>query len=344
MDLSTDVKRVPVFLMICIIGGFIVSAQSLDGLHGKSGAELKEAVSAMCRPRQLVTKLVGEGSAWQAFRLTDNDNGYIIDRFSNQLRAFDPDGVSPSPDMTDCNIAPAYWWKDETAYGDTLSLDLHNHYPCEGNVPSILKDYPLGNVISADYDNGVWQSGMGLIAGVETDVWQPADEYKGDFARVMMYVATLYATDRLCGRGINFFQNNRFPTLNKYAQQLLLQWHRADPVSDLERKRNDAVQSIQGNRNMFVDYPQLAEYLWGEMSGESFDAVTERIPLRSTYRVSDSRIDLCHNTIPDDATWTVDGNAVTETYLVPMQLGVGEHELRFYTASVRGKLKIRIVE
>ena len=44
---------------------------------------------------------------------------------------------------------------------------------------------------------------------------------------------------------------------------VLLDWHRADPVSDKERCRMDVISDIQGNRNPYIDYPELVEYIWG---------------------------------------------------------------------------------
>ena len=49
---------------------------------------------------------------------------------------------------------------------------------------------------------------------------------------------------------------------------LLLKWHREDPVSQKEIDRNNGIQKTQGNRNPFIDYPYLAEYIWGEKAGE----------------------------------------------------------------------------
>ena len=57
-----------------------------------------------------------------------------------------------------------------------------------------------------------------------------------------------------------------YPTLQKWAIDLLLKWHRADPVSEKETNRNEEVYKIQKNRNPFIDYPLLAEYM-GRQSG-----------------------------------------------------------------------------
>jgi hypothetical protein len=105
-------------------------------------------------------------------------------------------------------------------------------------------------------------------------VFEPTDEYKGDFARVYMYMVTCYEdlSSRWTSAGrSSMLQNNTYPTLNVYAVNLLLEWHRNDPVSQKELDRNDVVQKIQKNRNPFIDMPELAEYIWGTKMAEIFN-------------------------------------------------------------------------
>ena len=55
-----------------------------------------------------------------------------------------------------------------------------------------------------------------------------------------------------------------YPGFSDWSLQLLLKWHREDPVSLKEVRRNEEVSKIQGNRNPFIDYPELMEYVWGQ--------------------------------------------------------------------------------
>ena len=59
--------------------------------------------------------------------------------------------------------------------------------------------------------------------------------------------------------------------LTTFAKNLFLKWHRQDPVSQKEVDRNEAVYKLQKNRNPFVDYPELAEFIWGDREGQSVD-------------------------------------------------------------------------
>lgn len=58
--------------------------------------------------------------------------------------------------------------------------------------------------------------------------------------------------------------------LSEYGKAILLKWHRQDAVSQKEKDRNDGVEAVQGNRNPFIDQPDLVEYLWGNKQGQAF--------------------------------------------------------------------------
>jgi hypothetical protein len=66
-------------------------------------------------------------------------------------------------------------------------------------------------------------------------------------------------------------QNDNYLEFQPWAQKVLIEWHRMDPVSEKEVNRMDAVSDFQHNRNPFIDYPYLAEYIWGEKAGEEVD-------------------------------------------------------------------------
>lgn len=84
------------------------------------------------------------------------------------------------------------------------------------------------------------------------DAFEPTDESKGNVARAMLYFVVRYH-DRNIRQGMNYaaFWSATVP--------LLLEWNRQDPPDAAERRRNDLVEGFQGNRNPFIDYPELAE-------------------------------------------------------------------------------------
>ena len=101
------------------------------------------------------------------------------------------------------------------------------------------------------------------VAGYDGSVFEPVDEYKGDLARTLFYMATRY-----------FGEDSQWPGSDMtdgaepepWAMAMLLAWHRADTVSLKERNRNNEVYKYQGNRNPFIDDPLYAEKIWGTLN------------------------------------------------------------------------------
>ena len=153
--------------------------------------------------------------------------------------------------------------------------DMFNVYPTDARINNLRSNYPYGVVstfsgFSGDPDkHGLGKLGSS-VAGVGT-VYEPDDRYKGDFARTFFYMVARYRSNVLnSGNGSRMFSSN--PTnLTTYALNFLLQWHRNDPVSEKEIDRNQAVYGEQNNRNPFIDYPDLVEYIWGNKVGQTVD-------------------------------------------------------------------------
>ncbi|MDE7152955.1 MAG: endonuclease [Muribaculaceae bacterium] len=163
---------------------------------------------------------------------------------------------------------PKSWWGGDT---DTPAYtDLNHLYPSEMKANSAKSNYPLGVCSSTTFNNGVSKVGPPVTGqgGGAAKVFEPADEYKGDLARAYFYMVCCY--QNLTWRYTYMVQQNLYPTLNSWSVNLLLQWHRQDPPSQKEYDRNEEVYKIQNNRNPFIDYPDLAEYLWGNKKGQMF--------------------------------------------------------------------------
>lgn len=106
-------------------------------------------------------------------------------------------------------------------------------------------------------------AGSGNAGNVGSGNWYPGDEWKGDTARMLMYMYTRYG-DRclpsLTGEGSLQGSTDML--------QLFLQWNVEDPVSDFEDQRNPHLESVYGNRNPFIDNPYLATIIWGGPAAE----------------------------------------------------------------------------
>jgi len=155
--------------------------------------------------------------------------------------------------------------------------DLFNVYPTDARINNLRSNYPYGVVsgsfsgFSKDPDHhGLGKLGTSTTANIGT-CYEPDDNYKGDFARSFFYMVARYRSNTLnSGNGAKMFTSS--PTnLTAYSLSFLLDWHRQDPVSQKEIDRNQAVYGIQHNRNPFIDYPELAEYIWGNKVGQTIN-------------------------------------------------------------------------
>lgn len=169
------------------------------------------------------------------------------------------------------HAVPKSWWKKNGSVEYTPAYsDMWNLYPSDAAANQAKLNYPFGETRTAKFDNGVTKVGAPKagFGGGSSNVFEPADEYKGDFARAIFYMATVY--DDLTWVYDYMFVSNSYPSLMPWAVNMLLQWSRQDPVSQKEIDRNNAVEQYQGNRNPFVDFPNLAEYIWGTRTSETF--------------------------------------------------------------------------
>jgi hypothetical protein len=131
--------------------------------------------------------------------------------------------------------------------------DQHHLFPAQfADVNQVRLDWPLGvvsTVVSTYLD-----SKFGLNASGKT-VFEPRDAHKGDAARALMYMCVAY--NSVSGNNWHLPQSS-----NKYQDQnLLRKWHYQDPPSSYEKARNDFLDSLQGNRNPFIDHPEYACYI-----------------------------------------------------------------------------------
>lgn len=116
---------------------------------------------------------------------------------------------------------------------------------------------------SLDFDISEDRLAEAPNARIDDDSFEPPDRVKGDIARMLFYVDVRYEGGdgvpdlRLIDRASHWSE----PTLGKLCT--LLTWHAEDPVDGLERRRNDLVADIQGNRNPFIDDPEAADALYG---------------------------------------------------------------------------------
>ncbi|MCM1517912.1 MAG: endonuclease [Pseudoflavonifractor sp.] len=355
-------KNLFLFSLMMLSSAVTAVADMGDGYAGLCGASLKSAVGRGMIPSHPCVGIYGTGGLWEAFRLTDSDGSSygVADLFGGGQHTFPADGVSNPVDMSLWYVVPPEWWFNDAAMGAAVSLDLYNVMPCDLDVVSRRDDWAVPGSLEV-VNSRIGNISIGLSGSIAA--WEPADELKGDVARVIFYMATLYPCTLWHGTAYNFFVDNEYPTLNRRAVELMLQWHKSDPVSERERHRVDAVASVQGNRNLFVDMPWLVDYIWGDKretpyvggvvnpdtpdnpdtpSDADTDVDDNPVPLRGRYGLDD-KIWLRSPFVPDGARWTIDGVAVNGDSVTASSLGLGCHEIGFETTGRHGVVTI-IVE
>jgi endonuclease I len=117
--------------------------------------------------------------------------------------------------------------------------DLHHLRSCDASINSQRSNYSF-----------IDGSGVYRLTNSE---WFPGDEWRGDVARMIMYLNIRYSETF-----------DKVGTLN-----LFLEWNRLDPVSEFELQRNNVIEGAQGNRNPFIDNPYLATIIWGGTPAEN---------------------------------------------------------------------------
>lgn len=246
-----------------------IPAGYYDNLKGKSGAELKNAVHETIKDANVLDYGKGKGHTWEGFYTTDRTaDNQVIDRYSNDTRYFGSKGSSVGG-MNIEHSFPKSWWggSENQAY-----KDLYNLMPSEQKINSAKSNYPMGEVSKATTDNGCTKVGTGSKG---YKLWEPADKWKGDFARAYMYMATTYQDFTWKGtQALQILQKGDYPTLQPWAYKLYISWAKTDAPDETETSRNEAVSRIQGNRNPFVDFPNLMEYIWGDSTDYAFDPGT----------------------------------------------------------------------
>ena len=247
-------------------------------LDGKCGAELKTAIHNLVSNNvSMLSYGSGSNHTWWGFYVTDyvmnNNRRQVVDRYSNDVRYFGNRGSSVSG-MNIEHSFPKSWWggTSNNAYND-----LYNLMPCEKDINMSKSNYGMGVVTTVKTDNGCTKVGTGR-SGIS--LWEPADKWKGEFARGYMYMATAYQNFTWESQALNSLQQGAYPTLQKWASDLYIEWAEGDPVDQMEIDRNQAVAGIQGNRNPFVDFPNLMHYVWG-------DSLDRPLNLKTTVKAGD---------------------------------------------------------
>ena len=260
---------------------------------GKQDEELMSALEGIIYTHSLLDY----NYMWIAYDVTDvGSDGYYIDMYSdckyNNQSAHVAGASFVGEGINREHSFPKSWFGGEVA---PMFTDLTMLIPTDAYVNQRRGNNPYGvcagGITYTNEELGVTMKGKlgtSTYEGCTSKVFEPDDEYKGDFARIYFYMVTCYKSDLGNWPGCDQldYQKNNYKAFSDWSMQLLMEWHRADPVSQKEVNRNEAVYIEQGNRNPFVDHPELAEYIWGtkqheEWTGEGtpIDPFDKQVPV-----------------------------------------------------------------
>lgn len=272
--------RVVSFLLFWLIAGSgtLLVAQP-EGYYaaaeGKTGEELQQALHEVIDDHTVLSY----SQLWTAFRSTDKrDDGTVWDMYSDipggepeYVYSFGTDQCGNYSGEGSCynreHSFPKSWFND----AGPMYTDLFHLYPTDGYVNGKRNNFPFGET-----DNASWTSlngcmvGPSSVSGYAGTVFEPIDAYKGDFARTYFYMATRYYGEDAGWSGSPMVDGAQ---PEPWAREMLMQWHRNDPVSEKETDRNDAVFALQGNRNPFIDHPEFIQQMYSDEGGEIIDDI-----------------------------------------------------------------------
>ena len=328
---------------LALVAKSVTPAASLpayyEDLQGKSGKSLFDAVHVVAK---VGYSSLGYKGLWTAYKTTDvRENGMIWDMYSDCSWTAGSDQCGSYKKECDCynrehSIPKSWFGGSESGPG----CDIFQVVPTDGYVNNKRSNDAFGEVSSASYSydgaklgsaKSITITGGNTIAGntgatisASGTVFEPRDEYKGDFARGYFGTMIKWANGDYqaftSGDGSKIFSSN-YSTgafgLTKYGVALLMKWHRQDPVSKKEIDRNNGIQQTQGNRNPFIDYPYLAEYIWGEKAGQTLDLDDLITAYDSRFVLGESNGYLNGGSTPVDpeikctVTWLVNGEVYT---------------------------------
>jgi endonuclease I len=161
------------------------------------------------------------------------------------------------------HLFPQSWFNSELP----MQSDINHVFPTDSEVNAMKANFPVGEVSSASKTslNGS-KVGTGNNFGYTSTIFEPINEYKGDIARALLYMAVRYESQiagwRTNSNADNVLNGTSYPAFDDWHIKLLYKWHVQDPVSDKEKKRNDSVFVILGNRNPFIDRPEWVFQIW----------------------------------------------------------------------------------
>ncbi len=206
------------------------------------------------------------------------------------------------------------WPKSRGSFKESnAGSDLHHLRPTNADINSTRGNKTMGNVkgVYTSYKTKALNGGTVLWYDTDADVVEVRDNIKGDVARILLYVwcrwqePNLYENDPNPTVGSGDDANNGLKVIE--SLDTLLQWMELDPVDTWEMSRNDQCENVQGNRNIFIDYPEYAWLLFDRTPPSDYQTPSGGAMNTTSYTVT---------VVANNAAWgsvSLSGRTVTAT-------------------------------
>lgn len=261
------IKKITLFiLLISSVTTFSQQTYYNDVNLNLTGTTLKEELATKIISTH--TRFLFYNQIWDASKATDvnpNNNQEVVLIYGWE-NGTDADVTNDRTRGINNNSGNVGDWNREHVYSQSLGTPpLSDQGP--GSDAHHLR--PADTQRNSSRNNRKFTAGSGFSGAQSNGGWYPGDEWKGDVARMMMYMYVRY-DDRCLISNIGIGDNSNTPD---DMIDLFLQWNAEDPVSEIEKQRNDyhenlSNQNAQGNRNPFIDNPRLATRIWGGPEAE----------------------------------------------------------------------------
>ena len=228
----------------------------------QSNTNLKDALATKIISTHTVNLSYSPG-VWEALKQSDLDptnNSKVVLIYG--YNDFDQNYVTDKTRSKDANGGSiGTQWNREHVYPKSLGTP---NLRTSGPGADIHHLRPADIYFNGQRSSKKFIKGAGNARSISSG-WYPGDEWKGDVARMMMYMYIRYGNQCL-PRNVAIGMTN---SSDNNMINLLLEWNVEDPVSNFEKNRNNAIADLQGNRNPFIDNPAFATQIWGGPQAEN---------------------------------------------------------------------------
>lgn len=224
-----------------------------------------------------------DGARAMMYNYIDNHDGVVTCVYSGYEveTAYGGTTTYPAPINCEHTVPQSFFGQDEP-----MKSDLHHLFPSYENWNSTRSNYPFDDIDDSSAEKWMYlatsvteapSSNIDAYSEYYSSTFEPREDHKGDCARAIFYFFTMYADNSSLTYDISDVAD-----VND-----LYQWHLNDPVDDDELARNDAIETFQGDRNPYVDYPEYVALAFG------FDAeASASAPISPTLDLSSTETEI----------------------------------------------------